>query len=455
MAALLVYAAGTSPDKYRIVLAALIFVVGAITCKRNLLHGLSLLISWLVFLALVRRLADYYLGNPPSADPFLLVAPALSVFIVFTLSQDRRLQLPRGRIRAVIMGLAALIGLEAVNPLQPSLASGITSLLFVGVPLLYFPIGSALDAHEWQYLVRLASLLGVVVAGYGLLQGVDQVAPWDHFWIQRVSQSLQAINVGNHVRPFSTLSSPGEYGSFLVVALVCCFNASELSRRTRVGISVPLVIALFFSGVRGPLTLALVAGLATMVILNRIRVVTAVFAISALLLILQVLPGLTGSTSNSSIASHQLVGLADPTNAQNSTLGIHYQLVLDGVQQAFTQPIGHGLSSITLAGDRTSPGSSLNTETDPSNLGVACGVLGLTLYCALVTFTLKGLVELADRALKATAAGLLIATSLQWFTGGQYAVAPWAWLAIGLLCARSGPTEAVLDRSGRMRVGDG
>src|SRR5947208_2852321 len=82
-------------------------------------------------------------------------------------------------------GIALLVLLGALNPLQGSRAAGVASLLFVLVPLSGFFIGRALGDDALGTFVRLVGVFGLIVALYGLSQTIYGFTGWDSAWIQQ------------------------------------------------------------------------------------------------------------------------------------------------------------------------------------------------------------------------------------------------------------------------------
>ena len=84
----------------------------------------------------------------------------------------------------------------------------------------------------------------------------------------------------------------------------------------------------------------------------------------------------TATNSASALTSHLVSGIANPTG-QQSTLPGHLSRVESGIASGFTEPIGHGTGSITLAASNLGNAAVLGTEFDPGNAAVAFGFVGL------------------------------------------------------------------------------
>jgi hypothetical protein len=144
-------------------------------------------------------------------------------------------------------------------------------------------------------------------------------------------------------------------------------------------------------------------------------------------------PSTYSNDASGALLSHQVQGLSDPLNPQTSTAGVHFAMIRNGVKQAFSQPLGQGLGTVTIAGAKFG-GLAKGTEADPSNVGVALGLPGLIAY---VVVFLSGMLRVYRTArlrrdgLALAALGVLALTALQWLNGGQYAIAVLAWLVLG------------------------
>jgi hypothetical protein len=145
-------------------------------------------------------------------------------------------------------------------------------------------------------------------------------------------------------------------------------------------------------------------------------------------------PSKFGSGAQSQLVAHEVQGLSDPFNSKESTAGVHLSLIVDGVKSAFHNPLGQGLSSITIAGAKFGGAVNGNSEADPSNAAIALGLPGLIAYLAVLILAVGRTYRLAARTktpLALAALGILIVTCPEWLNGGQYAIAFLPWLMMG------------------------
>ena len=135
------------------------------------------------------------------------------------------------------------------------------------------------------------------------------------------------------------------------------------------------------------------------------------------------------------LVRHQMEGLAHPLDQKKSTLRTHIGLVREGIQTAFTKPLGSGSGAASLAGAKFGSGTFV-TEADPSNAAVAWGIPGLLAYLVVAAAGLRTAyrqARLRRGGLELAVLGLLIVSFLQWLNGGYYAVSLLPWLALGWL----------------------
>jgi hypothetical protein len=150
----------------------------------------------------------------------------------------------------------------------------------------------------------------------------------------------------------------------------------------------------------------------------------------------QLAPSASGqgaTTATSAFTSHLIAGLSNPTGS-NSTLPTHFSESVSGVISGFTEPIGHGTGSITLAANHLGNAVILGTEADPGNAGVAFGFLGLLLYPIVVWRAFRAMYRLAahrQEAVAIAALGAAVITLFQWLNGTLYSVTWLFWLTLG------------------------
>lgn len=424
------------PDGIRFLLVVgLVFpMLGlTVTSPRRLLYALML---WLPFLGLLRRLLSE-ISPRGEADPLLLVAPIAWVLLVVAAA---RLGAFRDRtiLSNSVLALSGLTLLGALNPLQGSVITGVTGLLFVLVPMLAFWVGRGICGNrELLMVAKIIAAVAVPVALYGIFQTLRGFPPWDAAWIE--NHGYVALSVRGAVRPFSTFSAAAEFGFFLGIGIIAWLALGLYAGRyliTAAVVSV-LVAALLFEASRLVLVLLLLAlGVVLAAKFRMTSLLAAVLAAVALgsvgSLFVLLNPTVTPDKTPAALVAHQMRGLSNPLDPRELTVEVHLELMAVGLRSALTHPLGQGLGVVTLAG--TQSDIRRDTETDISNAAVALGVPGVLAYLFVVGSGLTyayGVARRADGPLRLIALGAIIGVMLQWLNGGQYAVAFIPWLMLG------------------------
>lgn len=393
------------------------------------------LIVWLTALGFVRRVLSGF-SSGGAADPLLLIGPAC-VIVLAVAAYERGAFARHTPLARVVIVYTMLVVVSALNPLQGNLVAGVTGLIFF-VPLAAFWIGRALcDDRTMTVILRLVAVLAVPAAAYGLYQAFVGFPSWDARWIQSVA--FASLNVGGTIRPFSTFSSGAEFGTYLAIGVVTWLAMSRMKLALVTAPAVALLlVAAFYQSSRG-VVVGLVVTLTVMVGAKKVLPIWVTFLVGALFIasipaIAQALiPDTYGAGSTSALVQHQVEGLANPLDPESSTAVAHLNLLVNGLEEAFVNPLGHGIGAVTIAGKKFG-GLSYGTETDPSNAAVALGLPGLVAYLALLVLAYSRVYRVAVTrrdGLGIAALGVVTVTLLQWLNGGQYAVAILPWLIFG------------------------
>ena len=394
----------------------------------------------MVLLAFLRRLliveAPWQQG-----DPLLLVGPLVASVLLVKLFVLERRPLAGDWLSKLVLALFLLTIAQAANPAS-GVAAGITGLLFMAVPLMWFFVGrELLTDRAAERVLQLVVLLGTPVAAYGLFQTEVGHPPWDQDWLVFASD-YSSLFFGDQARAFGTFSSFGEYATFTSAAFVVAV-AFVLRGKAVALLSLPVLgVALFLASSR---TALLTAVLATVVMLalrprRPVAAVVVVLAACALTVGAVMLLGSqlsqTAAQSGNVLVSHQIGGLADPLNPDSSTLLVHFDMVKEGIQTSLANPLGLGTGSTNLATgisrDSRNPGS---TDIDISNEFVALGPAGGVIYVGLIllAFALAVRTYFAGNEPALPVVGVLIVGLGQWLNGGFYALSPLIWLLVGWL----------------------
>lgn len=431
-----------SPGGPRIALAAGAGFFLAVFAFRSPRLVLTPLVVWFVTLGLARRLISGVSAVAVWGDPLLLVGAG--TWLVLAGVAARRGPLAgRERLATMVVVLAVLLGVSALNPLQGGLTVGLSGALLVVVPMAAFLVGRVfVDDNLLRRLLVLVAWLGLVVAIYGLYQTFVGFPPWDQRWL--AAYGYTALNVGGVIRAFSSFSAASEYAGFLGIAVVIWVALARSLSRASVGAAALglLGTALWYESSRGIIVLTVAA--VGMVFAARAGLTlrrSLFFAVAALLAlplaINRLVPDQFSDNAGGRLSQHQAQGLADPFGT-GSTLPGHIDLVAEGIIDAVHNPLGVGVGAVTIAGGKYG-GTVRPTEADPGNVAVAAGFPGLLAYLTLVVIAMTRLYRQAERQrdpLSLAALGIITVTFFQWLNGGQYAIAFWPWLLLGWSDAR-------------------
>lgn len=399
--------------------------------------GVSGVILFLSLIGGIRRWLIPFLGYS-NMDPLLLVnATIIGLYFASLLMQKK---IPREtKLERLVMTLAIIMAVQVINPLQGGLAVGVAGCLFYLVPLLWFYIGAAVGSARVQTKVLgTVVFISVAAACYGLYQQWFGFSASEMEWL-RVSRMLGGTGVGKStIRVFSFFSSFSEYVYFLCIGGVICWAAFLRGNRGALILSLFFFGAVLLSSSRG----AVVSILFTLAILwafqGRTRqswvprlVIALVLGVAGLGWSLQEIKSaeLTGPADD--LLTHQ-TQLLDPF-AASSTGGGHAELFFLGVLTGFTNPLGRGLGSTTIAAGKFG-GTGAGTEVDISNLFTSLGFIGGIVYVVLIitVFSIASRQWMVLRDTRSLAVlGVLCVVLMQWLNGGHYAAVTLIWFLIG------------------------
>jgi hypothetical protein len=320
-------------------------------------------------------------------------------------------------------------------------------LLFLSLPLLWFFLGRELGNPALARTLLAAMVaLGVALGVYGFWQAQAGLPAWDRTWVQ--TSGYAALNVGESIRAFATFSSNAEYALWLAGALAAAC-ALAVTVRGRLILAVPLLVtALLLASVRSALVLAFLAVAVAIGLRSRsvkVAVVVVSLALGLGYAALHAYGGAAaGASAGNALLARQVGGITNPFNAGQSTLGVHIQMLADGVKSGITSPLGSGPGAVNLAGaklggDAAAAGGS--TEIDVSNAFVALGLPGGLLFLAILIAAFRGVGRryLRGEPLALAVLALLVVMLGQWLIGGLYALLPLFWFALGWASAPPEP----------------
>jgi hypothetical protein len=422
-----------------------------VRAPRAVLYGM---IGWLAALGLTRRLLSSGFSGPVTADPLLLVEP-FALIILLGLSIEAGAFRIRTRLGNAMLVFGVLFVFGALNPLQGSLFAGVSALIFF-IPLLAFWIGRTLPDATVKRALIVFAVCAVPAALYGLFQISNGFPSWDQAWID--SSGYTALQVGDAIRPFSSFSSASEYATFLAAAMIVWF---VLVRRALRPLSLAALVLLgtsvFYQSSRGAVV-ALCVAFALIIGARRGLALWASVAVGAALLAMvpytvrHLAPQNFGQDNKSQLVAHQVQGLSNPFDAKQSTATAHISLTIGGIRAGFRDPLGSGISAVTIAGAKFGGNAAGGAEADPANVAIALGLPGLLVYLVVFGLGITRAYSLARRTrepLALATLGILLVVFPQWLNGGQYAVAFLPWLVLGWVDGASARAAAAATQRER------
>jgi hypothetical protein len=440
------YVAVSMPGYYRAALAIAIGLNLIVLGTRWPRATVLVLLLFMPFLGLVRRLLIAESGWSAN-DPLLLISPVVAIFLLFRLYVAEGRSPPRDLLGKLVLALLALTLVQAFNPLGVGgIVASVGGLIFLAVPLLFFFIGRELmEERHIRFLAAAMLVLALVVGAYGMWQtelAPGEVLPsWDQAWYEIAGYEALGVSedANNKIRPFSTFPSNGEYATYLSIGLIFAL-AMVLHGRFLALLAVPvLAIACFYAGGRSVIALTLLAA----VVLTGIRTRNAVVA----LLVIVVGVGATFAVISAAgprldraagvsggITERTVGGLVDPLDPSRSTFIAHWDNFAAGVVDGFKNPVGTGTGSTNLANTNLSEDESRETDNDVADVFVSLGALGGVLFLVIIFLSFRAAFSryLRRGGWPAFAvSGLLLVTLGNWLNGGHYTLAAVTWLVIG------------------------
>ena len=420
---------------------------------RAMLYPLAV---WLVLVGFLRRFVPSG-TKTVSGDPLLLVGFGVLLLLFITAAGHGAFR--RRTVLSTAVAALTVVGVvECLNPLQGPFKVGIGGFFLVVAPMLAFWVGRAIvDRRTLRRLFGVVILLGVPAALYGLFQQLVRFPSWDLRWIQTTPGFL-SLQVQGVERAFSSFASPQEYAVYLSVALVLVVALGPRMFRLvpTLAIFALLTVALVLASVRTQLGLCAVALLVMGAARVGFKSISALVALVVAGLLMIFLFSLLHPQPNSQIGAndaagqlvnHDVAGLSQPLNSQQSTLWSHINDGVIGMKAAFSTPLGHGTGSVTQAETSVGAAGTSNGNAqagiDFGNAGLAFGFLGLLLYAVVFLAAFTTAYRKASRErdpVVIAGLGILIVTIFQWLNGDLYSVAWLPWLYLGWVDLYRGST---------------
>jgi hypothetical protein len=408
------------------------------------------IVATLVYLTLlgdIRRLLIPVAGWS-GTDPLILIGPLFVVILTAYVFATKKAQFST-QLAPWILALMVIMALQIMNPRQGGLMVGIAGAMFYIIPLLWYWIGQVYATPKFveTILFRVVVPLAFVAISVGLYQVFFGYMPHQQMWFDCCAYT--ALGVGGIQAPISTFASAIEYSVFTIVAAVTLW-ALYLTRRNPALLLaiVPLVIAAFLVGSRGPIAQLLAVSAALWAALStdtRTWFLRGGFAVIvggvALTLALMQIGKAAESVGHERIQhrmERQATGFLHMTDPSKSTATTHKRMMIYGIWKGMQNPLGDGLGSTTKAAHKFGKPEDItgSMEVDISNVFLSTGTFGGLIYLLIVILTVKQSIQFWSRhrlLVGLCIAGVLGVTLLNWLAGGRYALTPLIWFLIGSL----------------------
>lgn len=429
-----------SPGNIRLILFGASFILLTVIGTRSPRAVMLISLLYLSFMGFFRR-ALIPISGWNAFDPLVMLVP-LSILILGAVWCYRILFLKEplrhdSSLFKLVRLMLLIDLLQVFNPLQGGLMSGFGGIMFYVAPLAWMVLSREYFNERWiKATYCTVFVVGGVSALYGLKQTTYGFMPFEDLWVSITGYA--ALMVGDSVRAFSFFTSAAEYAQYLLIAIVIgwgwLLRGTWTLRIVSILVLPLLMYSLFMASSRTPVILGSIA-LSLMTILHVKGIGKKLFT---LLIVITALTGLFYTvnkmeTENNSLLAHQVNGLTNPLDEEHSTLGLHWTLFVEGLKKGFTNPIGSGLGSTTLAGAKFAKGGD-NSEVDISNMMMSNGLIGGIIYLLLFIQVLRVAFRQAGQSLSLLIVlGILVGTLGSWMIGGNYSTVAIIWLSIGYL----------------------
>ena len=271
---------------------------------------------------------------------------------------------------------------EVINPNAASILAWVFTVRTVGfIMLMYFIFLFHIRTKEFvKLLIKIWLVLAVIGALSGLQQEFIGLLPDEFEWLHRYPERYSLLFIGGHLRKFSIFSDPVVFAYNMVAAALLCvalmFSNLKFNKKVILGCLASLFIfATLYTGTRAAYVI-IPAGLTMLFILNfntKILFFAIIFAVIFGVLILV-------PTSNPTLARFQSA-FRPSKDASFNERNRNQEMIKPYI---LSHPIGGGLGSVGIWGQRFAPNSYLAKFPPDSGyvrVAVEMGWIGLLLFC--------------------------------------------------------------------------
>lgn len=322
----------------------------------------------------------------PETTPIGLVMDALTYLLILGFfvknKSDKQWDYFKNPITYFTLAWLGYNLLELINPDSPSVLEWVFTVRTVGViMLMYFVFLYHIRTKEFiKLLIKLWLVLELIAAFSGLQQEHFGLFGFESEWLHRFPERYKLLFIGGHLRKWGIFSDPVVYAYNMVAAALVCialmFGPLKTNKKIILGfMAVFFFTVMLYSGTRASY-LIIPAGLSMLFILNFNQKVLIFAVVCALILgVLIRVP-----TSNPTLARFQ--------SAFRPSKDASFEERLKNQERIkpfiLSHPIGGGLGSVGVWGQRFAPGSYLAKFPPDSGyvrVAVEMGWIGLLLYC--------------------------------------------------------------------------
>ena len=346
----------------------------------------TIYISALLFGHLIAHIGRIAPGIPSGLSIDFLLAIGLGI-LVFGRRKQPFEQLKKPEFIAIFVWIGYTI-LEIANPISPGPVAWFYAMRSMSLYFILTPIvvcGFFTSPQDIKNLIYLFVPTALVMIFVALRQDAFGMNSYEMAWLNQ--GSIRTHFLRGQMREFSLLSDASTYGAYS--AYMCVFFAVLAALPNKLPgrwlyllISLLSFYGMMLSGSRGPLAIIGVGGMVYLIMSKRAAIASAGAVVGGGLYVF--LRFTTILQGNYNVA--RLRSAFDPNDA--SMLVRKAKEAVLSVYMA-DKPIGGGIGSAGLWGERFAPGSFLaNTPTDGlySRIWMETGIIGLYLYLGLLIF---------------------------------------------------------------------
>lgn len=403
---------------------------------------ISFLIVYLALMGLIRRVLIPIAGWS-SFDPLLILGPSITVVMAISLFWENKkvYSLERKKPDKLMLTLFIIGCIQVANPLSGGLTSGLIASMYIIIPWLwYFIAFYRFNQENIKTIFNIIEIVGTLVALYGLYQTFYGILPFEQSWVDITGYAALYL-AEDTVRAFGTFPSAQEFVFFTMMTFMVSITKLIMTKRYILHLPVVLIslLSIFFASSRTIIFFMALAVFVVLVLSKKSILAKLITSISSIIIFYTIwtsLPFLNPTWFGAAepAVTHMVEGLVDPLAEDQTGLG-HIERFVDGMKSILTNPIGHGIASITKAADKGSSVEAMSTEIDISNMIVALGAGGLVYILVIIVTLIKGmLLTSKKRSVElVTILGMLIGSLGQWLNGGFYLVPIIIWSLVGYI----------------------